>query len=418
MSANKLFYGWVIVGASIVGLATGWATIGIFSFGAFIKPLELEFGWQRGEISLALGVINLTGIAMAPILGFLVDKHGVRKILLPSSLMLGLLTASLFFLSSNLWHFYLIWFLVAVLGCAATPLSYSKVIVKWFDRKRGIALGLGLAGVGLGAALMPPFAQALISSYGWRVAYFGLGALVVFIGFPILVFFLLNAPEQMGLGPDGDAISSEGEANNLLLGFSVRETLRQKPFWLMVGIFLCIGMVVTSIIVHLIPMLVERGVDPVDAAQSQAILGLSLIFGRVFAGFLMDRFFAPYVSIAFMLGPVIGVGILASGVSGPVVYLAIVLVGMAIGAEFDVMGYLTSRYSGLLSYGQIFGFLFAAFELGAAIGSLAMGYCHDITGEYTMVLWTMSGLALLSCVLTSMLGPYPDLPETALSTSS
>lgn len=170
MSANKLFYGWVIVGASIVGLATGWATIGIFSFGAFIKPLELEFGWQRGEISLALGVINLTGIAMAPILGFLVDKHGVRKILLPSSLMLGLLTASLFFLSSNLWHFYLIWFLVAVLGCAATPLSYSKVIVKWFDRKRGIALGLGLAGVGLGAALMPPFAQALISSYGWRVA--------------------------------------------------------------------------------------------------------------------------------------------------------------------------------------------------------------------------------------------------------
>ncbi|MFT5132267.1 MAG: MFS family permease [Gammaproteobacteria bacterium] len=417
MTSNKFFYGWTIVGVSIVGLATGWAAIGIFSFGAFIKPLELEFGWQRGEISLALAVINLTGIAMAPILGFLVDKHGARKILLPSALMLGLLTASLFFLSSNIWHFYAIWFFVAVLGCATTPLTYSKVIVKWFDRKRGIALGVSLAGVGLGAALMPPLAQAMIDAYGWRVAYLGLSALIVFLGFPLLVLLMRNTPEEMGLGPDGDVVSEEERSKNILPGFTVRETVDKKPFWLMLVIFLCIGMVVTSIIIHLIPMLIERGIDPVKAAEGQAVLGLSLIFGRVFAGYLMDRFFAPHVSIVFMLGPAIGISILASGVTGPAVYLAIALVGMAIGAEFDVMGYLTSRYSGILSYGQIFGFLFAAFELGAAIGPVAMGYCFDITGEYTLVLWIMAGLALLSCALTAMLGPYPDLPETEQSSA-
>lgn len=411
MNSNKIFYGWTIVGASIVGLATGWAAIGIFSFGAFIKPLEMEFGWTRGEISLALAVINLTGIAMAPVLGFLVDKHGVRKILLPSSLMLGLLTCSLFFLSSNLWHFYLVWFLVAVLGCAATPLSYSKLIVKWFDRKRGIALGIGLAGVGLGAALMPPLAQALISSYGWREAYLGLGGLIVLVGFPILLIFLRNTPEQMGLRPDGDTFAVEEKATNVIPGFTLQETVRSKTFWLMFVIFLCIGTVVTSVIIHLMPLLIERGFTPAKAAQSQAILGLSLIGARVFAGYLMDRFFAPYVSIVFMMGPVIGLCILASGISGAPLYLAIVLMGMAIGAEFDVMGYLTSRYSGLLSYGLIFGFLFAAFELGAAIGSVSMGYCHDITGEYTLVLWIMAGLALFSCVLTAMLGPYPVLPE-------
>ena len=411
MASNKLFYGWIIVGTSVIGLATGWAAIGVFSFGAFIKPLEAEFGWQRGEISLALAVINLTGIAMAPILGFLVDKHGVRKILLPSSLMLGLLTASLFFLSKNLWHFYAIWFFIAVLGCAATPLSYSKVVVKWFDRRRGLALGLGLAGVGFGAALLPPFAQALISEYGWRVAYLGLGGLVVLVGFPVLVLFLRNTPEEMNLRPDGDAVSADEPSKALLLGYTVRETVKQKPFWLMVVTFMLIGMVVTSVIVHLIPMLIERGIDPVKAAQAQAFLGLSIIFGRIFAGFLMDRFFAPYVSIAFMIGPAIGLCILASAISGPIAYLAIVLVGMAIGAEFDVMGYLTSRYSGLLSYGQIFGFLFAAFELGAGIGPVAMGYCHDMTGEYTLVLWLMAGLALVACALTAMLGPYPELPE-------
>ena len=411
MSANRLFYGWTIVGVAVIGLATGWAAIGVFSFGAFIKPLEMEFGWQRGEISVAQAVINLTGIAMAPILGSLMDKHGIRKVLLPSAFMLGLLTVSLYFLTSNIWHFYAVWFLVAVLGCAAAPLSYSKVIVNWFDRRRGIALGLGLAGVGLGAALLPPFAQKLISTYGWREAYLGLGGLVLFIGVPMLFLFLRNTPQEKGLLPDGDMDTDGSKPAGALLGFTLKETIRRRPLWLMLAIFLCVGMVVTSIIIHLIPMLVERGIDPAKAAQGQAFLGLSLIFGRVFAGYLMDRFFAPYVSIVFMLGPAIGVAILASGVSGPIVFLAIVLVGLAIGAEFDVMAYLTSRYSGLVSYGLVFGFLFAAFELGAGIGSVALGFCHDLTGEYTLALWVMSGLALLACVLTAMLGPYPDLPE-------
>lgn len=413
MGKNKLFYGWTIVGVSVIGLATGWAAIGVFAFGAFIKPLEMEFGWGRGEISVAQAVINLTGIAMAPVLGILVDRYGIRKILVPSSLMLGLLTASLYFLSSNIWHFYIVWFLVAVLGCAAAPLSYSKVIVNWFDRKRGIALGLGLAGVGLGAALLPPFAQHLISSYGWREAYLGLGALVLLLGFPMLFLFLRNTPQDKGLLPDGDTDSGGKRSTGVLVGFTVKATTRQKPFWLLLAMFLCVGMVVTSIIVHLIPMLVERGIEPTKAANAQGILGLSLIFGRVFAGYLMDRFFAPYVSIVFMLGPAIGIAILASGMSGPIVFLAIVLVGLAIGAEFDVMGYLTSRYSGLVSYGVIFGFLFSAFELGAGIGAVALGYCHDITGEYTLALWIMSGLALLSCVLAALLGPYPELPNSA-----
>lgn len=417
MRINKLFYGWRIVGLAVIGLATGWAAIGIFSFGAFFQPLEMEFGWQRGEISLTLAVINLTGIAMAPLLGLFVDKYGVKKILLPSTLMLGLLTASLYWLTGYLWHFYLVWFLVALLGCATSPLSYSKLIVKWFDQQRGIALGIGLAGVGLGAAVMPPLAQALITDYGWRFAYLGLAGLVLLVSLPLLLLFLRNTPEEMGLHPDGVIRTVQNNRKNLVSGFTLRETLRHKHFWLMAVIFMLVGMVVVSIIVHLMPMLIERGISPAEAAKSQAFLGMSLIFGRVFAGFLMDRFFAPNVAIIFLIGPAIGISILASGISGPLVYLAIILVGMAIGAEFDVMGYLTSRYSGLLNYGQTFGFLFAAFEIGAAIGPVLMGYCFDITGEYTLVLWIMAGLAVVSCILTAMLGPYPSLPETEVSYS-
>ena len=412
MSNKRIFYGWAVVGAAVVGLATGWAAIGVFSFGAFIKPLEAEFGWHRGEVSLGLVAINLTGIFMAPLLGMLVDRHGVRKILLPSCLLLGVLVASLSLLTASLFHFYAVWVLVAVLGCATSPLSYSKIIVRWFDRRRGLALGIGLAGVGLGAALMPPFAQAMITNYGWREAYLGLGGIVLVISLPILVLFLRDTPEELGLHPDGDTAQERAKRDDgSLVGYVLRQATRQRAFWRMATIFFLVGLFITAVIVHLIPMLIERGVSPGKAAAAQSMLGLSLIFGRVFAGYLMDRFFAPYVSVAFLVGPAIGLAMLASGASGADAYIAVVLVGLAIGAEFDVMSFLTSRYFGLRSFGLLFGVFYAALELGAGIGPVLMGYCHDLTGEYTIVLWFMAVVAILAGLLTAILGPYPELPR-------
>ena len=409
MALGKIFYGWKIVGVSIVGLATGWAALGIFSFGQFIKPLENAFGWSRGEISNTLLVINLTGICMAPVLGILVDRFGVRRVLVPSSFMLGVLVASLYFLTSNIWHFYLVWFCVAVFGAAATPLSYSKVIVEWFDRRRGLALGLGLAGVGLGAALMPAISHGLITNYGWQVGYLGLGGIVLLVSSPVLYVFLRNTPQEMNLNSDGDLDSTL--ETDVIVGFTVAETVRRRPFWLMVSMFTLVGMSATAVIIHLTPLLIESGISRERAAAIQALMGLSLIFGRVFAGFLMDRIFAPYVSIAFLLGPVVGLALLATGVSGTTATAAAVLVGLAIGAEFDVLSYFVSRYFGLLSFGLIFGLLFAAFELGAGLGPALLGWCFDRTGEYTLALWAMCFAAAMACVLTALLGPYPDLPE-------
>ncbi len=414
MSKRKFFYGWAIVGCAVIGLASGWAAIGVFSFGAFIKPLEAEFGWQRGEISLGLVAINVTGIIIGPLLGMLVDRHGVRKILLPSCFLLGVLVASLYLLTDSLLHFYTVWFLVALLGCATSPLSYSKVVVRWFDRRRGLALGVGLAGVGVGAALMPPFAQAMITNYGWREAYLALGGVALFISLPVLILFLRDTPEEMGLYTDGDTAEARIERDDgSLVGYVFRDALRQRTFWQMMAIFFMVGLFITSVIVHLIPMMIERGFSPGKAAVAQSFLGLSLIFGRVFAGYLMDRFFAPYVSVVFLIGPAVGLAMLASGASGPSAYVAVVLVGLAIGAEFDVMSFLNSRYLGLRSFGLFFGLLYGALELGAAIGPVLMGYCHDLTGEYTIVLWMMAGVAVGAGLLTSVLGPYPELPREA-----
>ena len=286
---------------------------------------------------------------------------------------------------------------------------HFSTVVEWFDRRRGLALGFGLAGVGLGAAFMPAISHALITKFGWETGYLGLGAIVLLVSFPALYIFLRNTPQEMNLNSDGDPDSAAGPGP--VKGFNVQQTVRLRTFWLMVFMFTLVGMTATAVIIHLTPLLIDRGLSSDDAAATQVIMGLSLIFGRVFAGFLMDRFFAPYVSIAFLLGPVVGLALLASGAGGGAATAAAILVGLAIGAEFDVLSYFVSRYFGLLSFGLIFGLLFAAFELGAGLGPAILGLCYDRTGEYTLALWGMCGGAALACILTAMLGAYPELPE-------
>ena len=413
---QRMFPGWFVVGASVVGLASGWSAL-FFTFGVFIQPLEETFGWQRAEISVGFSIVSLTAVVVSPLLGMLVDRHGVRKVLLPSALLLGLVIASGYALTANLWHFYLIWLGVALLGAGTSPLTYSRLIVKWFDRRRGLALGIGLAGVGIGSALLPQFVHNLNAAFGWREAYLGLGVIVLLVSFPILFRWVRDDPAELGLEPDGHIVRSDTAVGSrkMASGFTAKESIRMPAFWLMIGLFAMVGIITAAIIAHLIPLMIDRGASPAQAATAQSLLGISLIFGRVLAGYLMDRFFAPRVALAFLLGPLVGLALLALGVSGTSVFIASILVGLATGAEFDVMSYLTSRYFGLRSFGPLYGYFFSVFQLGAAFGPILMGLTFDQTGEYTGALWVLVGATALACLLAGLIGPYPKLPEKRIT---
>jgi MFS family permease len=173
-----LFYGWYIVSAAIVGLALGYSVVAVMSFGTFINPLEEEFGWSRGQISLGLSIIGFTAIFVFPLTGILVDKLGAKRILIPSSFLFAGVMASMYFLTPSLWHFYGMCVLIPILGSGTAPLTYSRLIFAWFDRKRGLALGVGLAGVGLGTSLVPLFATWIMDQYSWREAYVAIGILM------------------------------------------------------------------------------------------------------------------------------------------------------------------------------------------------------------------------------------------------
>ena len=157
-----MFYGWKNVMAAFTGMALCYAMFTVFAFGTFVKPLEEEFGLQRGELSFSLTMTNIAVVIASPSLGFIVDRLGVRRVLIPSTILMALAVASMMFLTRNIWHFYAMFLLIPIVGAGTLPQSYSRVIIAWFARRRGIALGISLAGFGVGAALVPAFAQYMI----------------------------------------------------------------------------------------------------------------------------------------------------------------------------------------------------------------------------------------------------------------
>ena len=407
-----LFYGWWVVGASVMGLALSWPTIAIYTFGPFVIPLSEEFGWPRGQMSVAVAIVTWTAMAMSIVLGLFIDRTGVRRVMIPSIVLLGLTVASMYWLTPALLHFYVMFFLIALLGAGTSVLAFSKLVMNWFDRHRGLALGITMAGVGIGAAVMPIIVTQIIVGLGWRQAYLAMGILVLVVGGGPVALLVRERPREMGLEKDGAAAPVDRKAGaRVEQGYLLSEAVRTRPFWFMVVAFFLVGVCAHGSLAHLVPLLQDRGIPPERSAQIASTLGIALIFGRVVAGYMMDRIFAPLVGIVFMAGPVLGLALLALGAVGPAAVLATILLGLAIGAEFDFLGYFTSRYGGLKSFGLLYGLMLASFQLGGGLGPILMGYSFDQLGSYTLVLWVFAGLFVLVCLLFALLGPYPDLPE-------
>ena len=411
---SGIFYGWWNVATGFVGMGLSYAMFTIFAFGVFVRPLEDEFGWTRGELSFAVTMTNFAVVIASPCLGLIIDKFGVRRVLIPSVVLMGLTVASMTLLSANLWHYYMLYFLIPLLGAGTLPQSYSRVLIAWFSRRRGIALGISLAGFGVGAMLVPVFAQMMIENHGWRLAYAGFAAAIFALALPMAVFVLKESPAEMGLRPDGDPPENTSVDDDPVpvdaaaAGLSCPQAARTHSFWLILVSFMLVGIGITSILAHLVPMLIDRGVAPASAALCMSSLALGLIAGRVLAGYLMDYFFAPYVAACFLLGLLAGIVILATGTTGGLVFVAAVCVGMATGSEISEIAYICSRYFGPRAFGLIYGLMFAAFQLGSMIGAPLMGLYYDRAGNYIGALWVVAGIVVIGTILITLLGPYPE----------
>jgi MFS family permease len=390
--------GWKIILVAAVGLGFGLSALPIYSIGVLTKPLTAAFHISRGDVQSIYTCMTIGNLLASPFLGVMIDRHGVRRITLISVIPMSIGMAMMG-LAQSLWQLYAIGFVMSVLGVGTAPVTWTRVIVDWFSVKRGFALGLALAGTGVVAIFLPLYTTWLVTDFGWRGAFAGLGALPLVFALPLSYYLLYD---RTG-GTAALATKAVVASNDAEFG----EAIRGYRFWVMsVAIFL-VGACVAGLVSALVPILTDRGFTPGVAARVASVIGIMVIVGRAGAGYLLDRVWAPGVALVLLSAPIIGCFILASRVSGiPAMVLAAATIGLAVGAEFSVLAFMVGKYFGQRRYGIIYACLYAVFKLSAGVGTPMFGYSFDITRSYNLILYFSAGALLIGSTLLLTLGPY------------
>jgi MFS family permease len=390
---------WIVFGATAAMLVAQGPVI-LYTLGLFIKPLNLEFGWDRASISAAGGIAAISSAITVPFVGSMMDRWGVRTVLLPIVVLCAASVALIALTPKSIVAFMLFFAITGVLGAGQGPLGYAKTVAAWFDDRRGLALGITMSGIGLGAALVPQYTQFLIGNFGWRIAYLGLGLLTLIVAFPAVLLFIREPAKAKTVADEhAQSLASENRPRDL----EVREVLGGRRFWLIASALLLVSTVTQGMVVHTVPLLTDKGYSPEAAATLMIAVGLSTMVGRLLSGYLVDRIFAPFVAAFFFLLPCVGIYLLDSTIS-PVA--GIITIGLASGTEIDMIGFLTSRYFGMKRFGQLYGYLFASFVVGSAIGPSIMGLAFVRLHSYEPALWAFGALMVVASAAILSLGPY------------
>lgn len=396
VSTRKGIYpGWLVVLAAFCGVMVSFGSLLVFTFSVFLKPLSAEFGWSRESISAAFGIAAMTVAVCSPFLGRLLDRYGPRPVILPCMVIFGLAVASLSLLTRNLFHFYAVFLILGVVGNGTTQMGYSRAVASWFTDKRGIALALVVAGVGVGSIVLPTLAQGIIDSYGWRTAYLVLGFLTLLMGVPLTAVFVREKSDLAG------------KPAEIVDGSSVRTGLASRAFWLLTATLFLSSIAINGAITHLSAMLTDRGLSAGDAALTLSVLGGMSLTGRLITGHLLDRFFGPWISCALLVGVAAGILLLSSTASSVGAFAAAALIGLGLGGEADITPYLLTRYFGLRAFSTLYGFTWTAYAIAGAVGPVMMGRVFDVTGSYQTLLVLLAAQTLLSGLLALGLPAYP-----------
>jgi MFS family permease len=390
--------GWGVVAAAFFGVMIGYSVLIPYTFGLFLKPLSITFGWRRDRISIAFGCAAVTAAVCSPLIGRLLDRYGPKRIILPCIAVFSLGFASLSLLTSSLTHFYLVFILLGLAGNGTTQLAYSRAVSTWFFQKRGMAFSLIAAGAGVGAMALPLLAAWLIQKYGWRAAYGVLGLLVFAVSFPLTSLLV----RERGQAGQTKRISAAEE-------HALLSSIRTRPFLLLVLSILFYSVTFNGVISHLSALLTDRGLSLKISAQALSLLGTCGLAGRLITGYMLDRFFGVRVSIVFLLATVVGVFLLSQG-TAPAAFIGVAMIGFAAGGESDITPYLLSRYFTLQRFSTLYGLAWTAYAVGTALGPVFMGRLFTSTGGYQS--WGIQLLAiptLVSAVLMVMMPRYPAM---------
>ena len=411
---HRVFYGWRMVGAAFFGQLTQSGLL-FLSQGLYLVQFEAVFGWSRGAVSWAFGLLRIETGLLGPIQGWMLDRFGPRPVMYLGTLLFG---TGLILLGQiqELWHLFAALTVIAVGSSLASFLTVNTTLAHWFIRKRARAMSVTSIGFGGGALLVPVVAWSIVA-FGWRETAVFSGIIAFCIGFPVAHMFRRN-PQKLGLNPDGD--SDEDAARHATArraagtdyDFTLREAMRDRSFWLVSSGHGIALLVVATIPLHLVAHLKDNGWDPVQAALLFPGLMVAQLIGQVSGGLMGDRHSKRLLAGLAMLGTRHGISLLAMSTSLPVVVLAILLHGVAWGMRGPLMMALRADYFGLRQLGKIAGWSNTITAGGSIIGPVYAGNMANAQGDYTFAFFSLGAVVIVGS-LTFFLARRPPLPARA-----
>ena len=397
MRKPRFHYAWVVLAAVA---ATMFAGSGVrSSFGVFIRPLEEEFGWSRTSLSLVASLSLFLYGAVGPLVGRFADRWGPRGVLAAAMVLLGIGTLGSSAVSS-LGQFYATAGFVTSIGAGGAALSVAAAaIVRWFDARRGLALGIAGAGVAAGQLLIVPLVMAITVVWNWRQAFVILAVGVFVLILPLALVFVRNSPREMGLAPYGavEPTSAGIDRENSTERTSIGQAIRTVPFWLLAGSFWVCGYTTSGLVLtHLIPHAMEHGFYPGQAAQALGSMGALNIVGTLASGWVCDRFgqkgpLAGYYllrGLSLLFLPYVG--------TVPGLFAFAAIYGLNYISTVPATTSLTARIYGRYSVGELSGWIFLSHQIGAAVGSALGGFAYDRFHDYTLAFHSAAVLAFLA----------------------
>ncbi|MFZ5672532.1 MAG: MFS transporter [Pseudomonadota bacterium] len=376
---TRFFYGWAIVASAFAVTLLGFGSA--YTFSAFLKPLEREFGASRGEVSLVFALAGFLYFALGIVSGPLADRFGARLMAVLGMLLVG---AGLVFagLARTITEVYVAYGLGVGIGVGCAYVPAVGAVQRWFVRRRGFASGLAVSGIGLGTLVMPPLAAWLIDLIGWRQAYIVLGLLAGLLGI-VMSWLLVNDPRERGVGPDGDPLDTAngGAARS---GSTVGEAVRSRQFIGLYAASLACAFGVFVPFVHLVPYALDLGIEQTTAVLLLGMIGVGSTAGRFFLGGLADRMGRHASLVAMHAG--IALSLIIWALAGGFWTLALFafLFGVFYGGWVAIIPSVATDYFGGRHIGGILGVLYTSVAFGTLIGPSAAGFAFDINHSYRL----------------------------------
>ena len=399
--ANEIRAGWFLILSACAGVACCSITLPYYSIGMLMGPVTTEFGWSRAQFQGALILSSGLGALTAPVVGWLCDRYGPRKVALPGLVGLSLAFFAASRMNGELWMLYASYAAFALLGAGTVPVTWTRSIALSFETRRGLALGLTLTGTGLAGVLLPHYTVWAIAHFGWRGAYVAVGLLPVLLAGPLVYWgFHIRT-----------ASAASSDTYVARYGLPVAQVLRGHRFWILLCSVLAAYLGISGIGANLFASLTDRGMSSSQAATIQGIMGVAIIIGRIGVGHLVDRHWAPGVAAVVLSLPMFGSLLLYGNPPFWTTVLAVILIGLAAGAELDLMSFLTARYFGVLHYSKIYSLLYSGLAICGGSAPMLFAHLYDLNGSYAQSFLMGGAFFLVSALLMLLLGRYPSPVE-------